>query len=136
MLKKDEGLRLKPYKCSAGKLTIGYGRNLEDYGITEDEAEYMLENNIEKMQEELYTSFPWLNNHDEVRQNVIENLCYNMGLGRLKTFKNMFHYLQLKDYENASKELLNSRYAIQVKDRAVRMANMLKTGKVDKYYLT
>lgn len=135
MLKKDEGLKLKPYYCTSNKLTIGVGRNIEDNGISEDEALYMLENDIKGVKQEVLRCFPWLKSHDEVRQAVIINMAFNLGLPTLKKFKNMLHHLQLKNFDQASIEMLDSRWALQVKGRATRLSEMMRTGEVDNYYL-
>jgi lysozyme len=86
MIKQHEGLRLKPYHCTADKLTIGYGRNLEDRGITNDEAEYMLRNDIQLCYQEL-DCFSWFKDLDEPRQYALVDLCFNMGLPVLLKFR-------------------------------------------------
>lgn len=125
-IKKHEGLRLKPYRCTAGKLTIGYGRNLEDNGITEEEAHFLLMNDLEKSWDECCKAFSWISQMDKIRQGVIVELCFNMGLGRLKGFKKMLAACERGDYEIASVEMLNSLWARQVGQRAKTLANIMK----------
>ena len=86
-LKRHEGLELMPYKCTSGKTTIGVGRNLEDIGITEQEAELLLLNDIGRVKQELVND-QWYMNLDPVRKAVIENMSFNLGYPSLKKFQN------------------------------------------------
>ena len=124
-LKRHEGLRLKPYRCSAGKLTIGYGRNLEDRGINETEAEFMLRADAEESWEWAATEFPEL---DEVRLAVIANMHFNLGPTRLRLFHNMYKALRNGAYTMAAEEMLDSLWARQVGKRAKELATQMKTG--------
>ena len=85
-LKRDEGVGLTLYKCSAGKNTIGVGRNIDDRGITEDESDYLLSNDIDLCIEELKGVFPWFDSLSDARQRVLVNMCFNLGLSRLMGF--------------------------------------------------
>lgn len=125
---KHEGLKLKPYKCPAGKLTIGVGRNLEDRGITEEEAMYLLQNDIQNCRKECYSSFFWFGEMDETRQGVVLEMCFNLGISRLKGFKKMIKACELKNYTLASQEMLSSRWASQVGQRAKTLADIMKKG--------
>jgi lysozyme len=127
LLIKHEGLKLKPYRDSVGKLTIGVGRNLDDCGITENEAYYLLENDIEKFIGELL-KFDWFKELDEVREGIILNMTFNLGIAKLLQFKNMIEALKVKDYKKASNEMLNSKWATQVKNRAFELAQMMLIG--------
>ncbi len=122
-----EGLRLKPYMCPAGHLTIGYGHNLEN-GITPQMARFMLEQDLALAQMEVGARFAWSGRLDEVRQFVLVDMCFNMGLGKLCTFKKMLSAVQRGDYTAAANEMLNSRWAVQVGRRAKELAEMMKTG--------
>ena len=86
-LKRDEGVVLTLYKCSAGKNTIGVGRNVDDRGITEDESDYLLGNDIDLCVDELENNFTWYKNLSDARQRVLVNMCFNLGLTRLLGFK-------------------------------------------------
>lgn len=123
-----EGLKLKPYRCTAGKLTIGVGRNLDDVGITENEARYLLENDLRRCHVECLSSFPWYADLDEKRQSVICEMCFNLGLARLKGFKKMLTAVGLGNYALASQEMLNSKWAEQVGKRASTLAYIMKNG--------
>jgi lysozyme len=129
-LKRDEGFRPKPYKCTAGKLTIGYGRNIEDIGISERESIFLLENDIQYSYQKLYAVIPIFKELDIIRQYVLLNMCFNMGISRFVKFVKMLAALERKDYEIAAKEMLDSNWAVQVGMRATRLANLMRTGLV------
>ncbi len=129
MLVDHEGLRLKPYRCTAGKLTIGVGRNLDDRGLSPDEAMYMLANDIRDSRKELSASFPWFDNLDEVRQSVLIDMNVNLGLSRLKGFRNTLALIGVGKYEAAAVEMLDSKWAEQVGRRAQRLSRMMATGR-------
>lgn len=127
-LKRDEALRLKPYRCTSNKLTIGFARNLEDRGITEEEAEHMFENDINNCIREL-SVFPWYSRSPLPIQECLINMCFNLGLPRLLLFKRMIEALRNKDYERAAIEALDSLWARQVGDRAKRLAAIMRAQK-------
>ncbi|RJE76979.1 hypothetical protein CWB96_06370 [Pseudoalteromonas citrea] len=123
-----EGLLCKPYTCTAGKLTIGVGRNLEDRGITEQEAEYLLDNDIHSVLSEVANEIPIFNNVSEVRQLVLLNMAFNLGVGGLKKFKKMLAALCVEEFNLAAQEMLNSKWAKQVGHRANELADMMAQG--------
>ncbi len=125
---RHEGVKLKPYRCTAGKLTIGIGRNLDDVGITESEARYLLENDLQRCHQECLSSFPWYADLDEVRQSVICEMCFNLGLVRLKGFKKMLKAVEIGNFAVAGQEMLTSKWATQVGKRAKTLADMMKRG--------
>ncbi len=129
MLVDHEGMRRKPYRCTAGKLTIGVGRNLDDRGISSDEAMYMLANDIRDSRRELSAAFPWFDKLDEVRQAVLIDMCVNLGLSRLQGFRNTLALIGVGKYEAAAQEMLNSKWAEQVGRRAQRLSRMMATGR-------
>ena len=150
-----EGYRKKPYRCTAGYWTVGVGRNLEDVGlskeeqfklfgisglsrvevidvllernITEDEAMYLLKNDIEKCTADVKT-FPWFEKLDAVRQKVIIDMRFNLGLAGLKNFKRMISALEQGDYDKAAEEMKDSKWYSQVGIRGRRLVKMMKTG--------
>lgn len=126
-LLRDEGLRLKPYKDSVGKLTIGVGRNLDDVGISRDEAIHLLDNDIERASAWLRTNLPWSLNLDEVRHAALVNMAFNLG-GRLEGFVHFLAKMQAGDYAGAATEGRNSLWAKQVGDRAERIMRQIETG--------
>ena len=123
---RDEGLRLKVYLDSEGIETIGVGRNLQK-GITRDEAMFLLNNDIRYAIQEAMT-FPWYEKLTEQRKRVIVNMIFNLGLTRFSGFKNTIRYLEMGDYEAASEEMLDSKWARQVGVRATRLSDMMRNG--------
>jgi len=128
MLIKHEGMVLKPYIDVVGKLTIGVGRNLDDNGVTREEAIFMLTNDVARTKKEL-SQFNWFNALDKVRQDAIINMVFNLGLPAFLKFKKTIKALEEKDFERASVEMLDSRWAAQVGNRAKELSYMIKTGK-------
>ncbi len=128
-LRLHEGERLKPYRCTAGKLTIGIGRNLEDRGITREESAYLLANDIAAEERELLRALPWVATLDEVRQRVLLDMAFNMGIVGLLAFKRTLATVQAGDYQAAATMMLDSRWAKQVGQRAERLSRMMATGK-------
>lgn len=123
----DEGLRLKPYRCPAGKLTLGVGRNLDDRGITRDEAMVMLDNDIQDFWAKLQTELPWLPGAPEPVQEALLNMCFNLGLGGLLAFKNTLALIKGGDYAGAAAAMLDSQWARQVGGRAQRLSDMVRS---------
>lgn len=138
-----EGCVLTPYKCPAGYLTIGIGRNLEanpltreerkvcgDYmhGITKNAAYYLLRNDIEKVKRECSKNIPFFYNLDDERQYALLDMCFNMGIKTLMKFQLMLGAMGVGDWNKAADECLCSRYAKQTDKRARRIANVIRTG--------
>lgn len=129
-LRLHEGVRLKPYEDTAipPRLTIGVGRNLSDRGISQEEADILLRNDIAETQHACLT-LPWFAPLDSVRQNVIAELIFNMGLPRTLGFADMIAAIRAQDFPRAAAELLDSRWARQVgESRSTTLARMLRTG--------
>lgn len=132
-LMRHEGIVLKhgravPYTDTVGKITIGYGRNLSDRGVSLDEAAFLLENDLADTLTDC-DRFPWFANLDGVRQRVVADLCFNLGLARLRTFTATLGAIERGEFAFAAAALLKSKYASQVGQRAVRLARMLETGR-------
>lgn len=125
---RDEGLRLSPYRCTAGKLTIGVGRNIEDRGITKAEAMYLLNNDMAICESELTAVFPGWRNLSDTRQRVLLNMVFNLGRDRMSKFTKFIACLKLGDFEGAAKEMMDSAWATQVGQRAVRLHDMMLRG--------
>ena len=144
-----EGLRLEVYQDTLGIDTIGIGRNLEDrgitnqelsdldipsiehvykYGITEADAVYLATNDVEIVETELVRAHPCVDKLDAVRQLVLMDMAFNMGVPRLCKFKKMWNAIHNEDFINAAKEMLDSRWAIQVKSRSTKLAHAMHHG--------
>jgi lysozyme len=127
-LVRDEGLKLKPYRCTAGKLTIGVGRNLDDVGISASEAMLLLEHDINRVIAKLSYHLPWWSSLTDNRQRVLANMAFNLGIDGLLKFKNTLSYIQNENYSEAAKAMLESKWAKQVGERAVRLSKMMEAG--------
>lgn len=148
-LARDEGLRLKVYRCTAGARTIGIGRNLDAVGIraaerqqlgitvaiciasgiTSAQAYALLESDIDACERDLDARLPWWRSLDDVRQRVLLNMCFNLGIGRLLGFKNTLAAVQARRFADASAGMKASAWHNQVGARAVRLEAMMATGR-------
>jgi lysozyme len=127
-LRRDEGLRLRPYTDTVGKLTIGYGRNLLDVGISIEEAEIFLGNDVRKALDILHSRLPWYQALDPVRQAVLVNMIFNMGFTKLEGFENFLRATAKGNWKAAATEMLDSLWSKQVGDRANRLARQISSG--------
>ena len=145
----SEGLRLQVYKDTLGIDTIGIGRNLEDrgitqqelddldipsidhvyeWGITEADAVYLAENDVQIVEEELLRAHPCVEQLDAVRQLVLVDMAFNLGVPRLCKFKKMWAAIHENKFDVAAKEMLDSRWANQVKSRSTKLAHAMHHG--------
>lgn len=122
-----EGFRSDPYLCPQGYLTIGFGRNLNAKGISKSEGRFLLYND---MQEALRDAqrLPVFQDLDEVRQMVLVDMVFNMGLSGVRGFRRMFSALSARDYERAADEMKDSRWFRQTGRRAERLISIMRTG--------
>lgn len=142
-LERHEGKKSQKYKCTAGKITQGIGRNLDDNPLTtkeisfikdvdnwtDEEIYYILYNDLEKIIKDLKNKIDFFDKISEIRQNVLINMAFNLGINGLLKFKNTLHYIKHNEFENASREMLNSNWALQVPSRALELAEQLSTNK-------
>ena len=129
-LKRDEGLRLRPYKDSVGILTIGYGRNLEEVGLSPEEAEMLLQHDISSAHNSCISLFGlnvWTSINQD-RKAALVNMMFNLGYPRFRKFKNMRKAILDDDWQTAADEAENSKWFTQVGNRAVRIVKALRTG--------
>jgi len=152
MLIRDEGMELKVYKDTLGIDTIGAGRNLKDRpltvrqlqhlglsdmqdiydnGITLYGARYILRIDVDIAERELLDAHPCVKNLNAPRQMVCVNMAFNLGMPRLNKFKKMWSAIEDEDYNNAAVEMLDSRWAEQVKGRATRLSDIMRTGELN-----
>ena len=129
MITLHEGLELKPYKCTSDKLTIGIGRNIEDIGIIEAEARYLLQNDVDRILKEV-EHWTFLEKLNDVRQAVILDMVFNMGVSRFNanTWVKTFAAIQDEDFDEAANQMLDSKWANQVGQRAIRLSQMMRKG--------
>jgi len=125
-VKKEEGLRLKPYQCTSGKLSIGYGRNLDDTGISEIEASYLLHQDLSRCYHDLLTLIPQFDQLSDSRKIALLDMRYQLGFDGIKRFYQMIEAIIAEDFYEAATELLDSRYARQAPERAARNANLIR----------
>ena len=144
-----EGLRLGVYKDTLGINTVGIGRNLDDRGIskeeldwmdipsidhifsdgiTEADAMYLAQNDVQIVEEELVRAHPCVEELDAVRQLVLMDMAFNLGVPRLCKFKKMWAAVHAKQFDVAAKEMLGSRWARQVKSRSTKLAHAMHHG--------
>lgn len=128
MITRHEGKQLMPYEDTEGILTIGVGHNLRDRGISESVCDLMLEEDIQSATADAH-SFRWFSSLNEPRQAVIVNMIFNLGLNRFREFKKTISYLSNELYQTASREMLDSKWALQVGNRAVELSEMMSSGK-------
>jgi lysozyme len=128
MIKRHEGFRSKPYRCTAKKLTIGYGRNLDDVGISEQEAEFLLSKDIKHSIDILIRIFPDFYAYTENRQNALIDMMFNLGANRFLLFRKMIIAIKKDDWEGAANEAKDSEWHKQVGYRALEIEHLLKEG--------
>lgn len=126
---KHEGLKLHPYVDVKGKITIGVGRNLTNNGISLEECYILLDNDIDRVIAELSTNLPYFLALDEIRQRVLIDMNFNLGLTSFLKFKNTLELVKEGHYTSASQNMLQSNWAEQVGDRAIRLSRMMNTGR-------
>lgn len=122
------------YDCPAGHATIGIGRNVSEsgLGLSDIEVELMLENDIDRSIKELGAAFNWFSDLNEARRDAMIDLVFNMGLTRLNGFKKALAAMAEANYDTAAAEFMDSKWASQVKDRAIEICAMIKTGNYNK----
>lgn len=132
MIQRHEGLRHFVYKCPTGRYTIGYGRNVDvagGKGLSVEESEYLLRNDIQKITAHLTNAIPVFHELNDARRAVLINMGYNLGMHGLMNFKLMLRALAHKDFNTAADEMIDSKWATQVKIRATELAQVMSTGK-------
>ena len=122
----DEGLQLKPYKDTLGKLTIGVGRNLDDRGLSKSEVMFLLENDIKDAVGGAYKLVPSFNRLSDNRKIALVSMVFQMGESGVSKFKNMLSAIEIEDFDMAANEMLDSRWSKQTPNRAKRLSNMMK----------
>lgn len=130
-LVRDEGLELSAYHDSEGYVTIGIGRMIDRRRggkITKEEAYYLAGHDIDGVERDLDRDLPWWRQMTEARQRALANMCFNLGLPKLLEFKVTLAHLKAGRYVEAAREMMDSKWAKQVGDRAERLAEMIREG--------
>jgi len=122
----DEGLRLSPYMDTEGKLTIGVGRNLDDKGLSSAEVMFLLENDIKDAVGGAFRLVPSFNNLSDSRKIALVSMVFQMGENGVSKFRNMLAAIEMEDFDIAAAEMLDSLWATQTPNRALRLSNMMK----------
>lgn len=133
-LKRHEGVKHYVYKDHLGYETIGVGRCINrsvGLGLSPDEVDYLLINDVQRCIEELDGAFDWFKDLNEVRREAMINLCFNLGLTRLRKFVKALVAMENKDYPLAADEFMDSRWAAQVGNRAIEVTEMIRTGEIN-----
>jgi len=122
-----EGFRGKPYLCTSGKLTVGIGRNLEDRGLTLEEAEYLLDSDIQECLGAVRAHLPWSEMAPEICCEVLVHMCFNLGIKGLLGFRQTLAAMESGEWARAAKEMKNSRWAKQVGKRSDQLAEKIES---------
>ena len=125
-IKEHEGFRSTVYQCTEGHDTIGFGFKVADLELDLDLAEEILVRKLEHLIRRVKNRFSWVNEAPYEIQDVVYNMCYQMGISGFSKFKKTIKYLADKDYNKASKEMLDSRWARQTPNRAIKLSNIVK----------
>ena len=133
-LRRDEGVRYSPYLDSVGVKTVGVGHNLEarpldlTYPLTDEQVNQILADDLVRVFSGLDRKIGWWRNLTCARQRVLANMAFNLGVDGLLGFRRMILAIDRGHYEQAAREMLNSKWAGQVFDRAIRLAKMMADG--------
>ena len=127
-IKEHEGLVLKPYKCPAGKLTIGYGHNLQDNGLSKSACEYILYDDIDEAKRNLRTIFgnEFFENLKDSKKIALIDMMFNLGMVKFLTFKRFIFAVETQNWENASYEIIHSRAYEQNKKRYKKLSEQIR----------
>lgn len=135
MVALHEGWSDTIYRCPAGARTIGYGHNLEANplpdvaaGITRERGRAILRADVRRVTAELLEALPWFEGLDEVRQAVLTDMAFNLGTRGLLLFQRTLRFCREGEYAEAAREMISSKWAAQVGDRARRLADMMRFG--------
>ena len=131
MLKRHEGVEKFAYRCSDNKITIGVGRNIDKeggLGLDDDEIDYLLENDIDRVVSELDNEYEWFSGLNEARQDAMVDISFNLGQTRLRAFKKALAAMAEGDWSEAADQFMDSRWSGQVGNRAKELTKRIRTG--------
>lgn len=136
-LRIDEGVRYSPYNDTMGIQTVGVGHNLKakplpdvvwTYPLTDEQVNSLLSDDLQSVFNDLDRNLPWWTDLNDVRQRVLANMCFNLGITKLLGFRNTLVFMRQGNWDQAANGMLNSAWATQVKGRAQRLADMMRKG--------
>jgi lysozyme len=127
-LTRHEGCELMPYRDTEGLLTIGIGRCIDRIGISREEAEHLLKNDLMRVKMEIHERAPWIHNLDDVRRNAFLNMAFNLGTNGLLKFQKALSHAREARWDECASEMLDSKWARQVGNRAKELAEQVRTG--------
>ena len=125
-IKKHEGFRSTVYQCSEGYDTIGYGFAIKDLKLDEDIAELILVRKLADLVARIKETFPWTKDAPEEIQDVVVDMCYQLGINGFSKFKKTIYLLETEQYEEASIEMLDSLWAKQTTARARELSERIR----------
>jgi lysozyme len=128
-IKVSEGFRPRLYQCTAGVDTIGYGFAIKDLHLDEDICDMILERKLGELKLRIHKNYPFVLDLPESVQDVVIEMCYQLGLTGFSAFKKTIQFLRLEDFKSASVEMLDSRWAKQTPNRAKRLSQIVKYAK-------
>ena len=126
-IKHHEGFRKSVYQCTEGYDTIGYGFAIKDLELDEDIAEEILMRKVEKLIKRVRARFDWLDSVPHEVQGVLVEMSYQMGLSGVSKFKKALHAMQMFQWKEAAKEMLDSRWAKQTPNRAKELSDIIRS---------
>ena len=135
-LRHDEGVRYWPYRDAVGVMTTGVGHNMEAhplppycaFPLSDAMVDRLLADDLQSVYDDLNGNLPWWTDLSDVRQRVLCNMCFNLGIGKLLGFRNTLAFMRQGKYDAAADGMLKSAWASQVKGRATRLADMMRKG--------
>lgn len=130
-LRRHEGFVGHAYVDTRGLLTIGYGRLIDEQkggGISVSEGEYLLRNDVQRVMSQVNEKLPWVKDLSDVRQNVLYNMAFQLGVNGLLGFKRTLAHIKAGRYAEAADELLNSKWASQTPNRATELSTRMRTN--------
>ena len=125
-IKKHEGFRSTVYQCTEGYDTIGYGFAIKDLKLDEDIAELILVRKLADLVARIKEIFPWTKDAPEEIQDVVVDMCYQLGINGFSKFKKTIYLLETEQYEEASVEMLDSLWAKQTPNRAKELSEEVR----------
>ena len=134
MLMKHEGVETHAYQCSANKTTVGVGRNIDKnggIGLSQKEIAFLLQNDVDRVEQELVKSIPWVEHVEWQRMDALVNICFNLGLPRFLKFKKALAAAEDQNWELCADEFMDSSWSMQVGQRAVELTTLLRTGEYE-----